>query len=86
LRGTQLPEKYKLNFDVLSEGPVSRGMALKTNVFLGKNFPDPTIKKEKNKITQPQINTQEGLGACSPGKFGVLEVQNGHFLRFQSDI
>jgi hypothetical protein len=32
------------------------------------------------------LNSQEGLGACTSGKILILEVQNGHFLRFQSDI
>ena len=32
-----------------------RGVAPKRNVFRGKNFADPTIKKVENLITQPQI-------------------------------
>jgi hypothetical protein len=32
------------------------GMAPKRNVFLGKNFADPTIKKSEFFFTQPQIS------------------------------
>jgi hypothetical protein len=34
-------------------------MAQKRNVFRGKNFADPTIKKIKKLITQPQISTKK---------------------------
>jgi hypothetical protein len=36
-----------------------RGMAPKRNVFRGKIFADPTIKKVKNLITQPQISIKK---------------------------
>jgi hypothetical protein len=36
-----------------------RGVAPKRNVFRGKNFADPTIKKVKNLITQPQISIKK---------------------------
>jgi hypothetical protein len=36
-----------------------RGVAPKRNVFFGKNFADPTIKKVKNLITQPQISIKK---------------------------
>jgi hypothetical protein len=36
-----------------------RGVAPKRNVFRGKNFADPTIKKVKNLVTQPQISIKK---------------------------
>jgi hypothetical protein len=36
-----------------------RGVAPKRNVFLGRNFSDPTIKKSKHLITQPQISIKK---------------------------
>jgi hypothetical protein len=36
-----------------------RGVAPKRNVFRGKNFADPTIRKVKNLITQPQISIKK---------------------------
>ena len=36
-----------------------QGVAPKRNVFRGKNFADPTIKKVKNLITQPQISIKK---------------------------
>jgi hypothetical protein len=35
------------------------GVAPKRNIFLGKNFADPTIKKVKYLITQPPISIQK---------------------------
>ena len=31
-------------------------------------------------------HSRGGPGACSPGKFLILEVWNGHFLRFHGEI
>jgi hypothetical protein len=36
-----------------------QGVAPKRNVFCGNNFADPTIKKVKNLITQPQISIKK---------------------------
>jgi hypothetical protein len=36
-----------------------RGVAPKRNVFRSKNLADPTIKKVKNLITQPQISIKK---------------------------
>jgi hypothetical protein len=36
-----------------------RGVAPKRNVFRGKNFADPTNKRVKNLITQPQISIKK---------------------------